>query len=67
MYRALSVVAVLVLSACASAPESGDPARAAYRQAHLSCDQQMRALRSGPGAFDRHVYVTCMKRKGYDA
>lgn len=67
MYRALSGVAVLLLSACASAPELADPARAAYRQAHLSCDQQMRAVRTGPGGFDRHLYVMCMKRKGHDA
>lgn len=65
MRRAACVATAVLLGACAAAPVSGDRAQAEYREAHLLCDQQMHAVRNGPGGIDRHVYRECMKRKGY--
>jgi hypothetical protein len=58
-----------VLAACASTPRpdySGDPD---FRKAHLTCHQHMMGATGGLGwgtTPNRHLYVTCMQRKGYD-
>jgi len=57
------------LAACASKPRpdySGDPA---FRKTHLACHQQMMGASPGHGwgiTPNRHVYLMCMQRKGYD-
>jgi hypothetical protein len=70
MRTAVALLIVLpVLAACASTPRpdySGDPN---FRKAHLACHQQMMGATGGIGwgiTPNRHLYLMCMKDKGYD-
>jgi hypothetical protein len=68
MHRCVAAVLGLLLTSCASAPRpdySGDPK---FRNAYLTCHQQMMAAGGfGTGATpNRQQYFMCMKAKGYD-
>lgn len=70
MRNAIACLILLpALAACASKPRpdyAGDPA---FRKAHLACHQQMMGASAGHGwgiTPNRHVYLMCMQRKGYD-
>jgi len=69
MARSFSMLVLACsVGACASTPPSDHSRDQDFKKAHLACYQQMMAVSQiGQGLRpNRHQYLMCMQRKGYD-
>ncbi len=69
MRTAALFIVLPALVACASKPRPDYSADPGFGKAHLACHQQMMASSAGIGRAitpNRHIYLMCMQRKGYD-